>query len=274
MKKFPSPKISVILPVYNGEKYLDESIQSILNQTFQDFEFIIINDCSKDNSLKIIKKYKKQNKRIILINNKKNLGGSASFNLGFKNAKGKYIACFCADDISHPKRLEVEYNYLEKNTDIFLIGTSGIYINENGGEIRRFRKYNNYILLAWRLRKSCGILFPSIMFRNEKIAFLDKNFGPANDYNLYFELLKKGKNLTNLPNFLIKIRVHEGSMSVYDNKKQTDSRDEVIKKFSKLKDNTSLITKIYYSLFLFFHYIKTSKEKDEKKFRTLKDINL
>ena len=259
--KTPYPRISVVLPVYNGEKYLNESVQSILNQTLKDFEFIIINDSSTDNTLKIIKNYKKRDKRIILINNKINKGASESLNLGLEKANGKYIACFCADDISHPKRLSIESNYLEKNPSIFLVGSSGIYIDENGKEIRRFRKYDNYRMLAWRLRKSCSIIFPSIMFRNEKIVFFNKYFGPANDYNLYFELLKKRKNLTNLPNFLVKIRVHRNSMSIYANKEQENSMNMILEKFKKLKENVGFFEKIYYSLLLLFHYVKTINEK-------------
>ena len=193
-KNTSSPKISVILPAYNEEKYLEESVQSVLNQTFEDFELIIINDCSTDNTLKLMKRLQKKDKRIVLMDNKKNLGGSETMNNGLKIAKGKYVALFCADDISHPKRFEVQFNYLEKNPHIFLVGSSAIYINEKGRKIRRFRKYDNYKMLAWRLRKSCGIIFPSIMLRNENIS-LEKHFSPADDYNLYYELLKGGRIL-------------------------------------------------------------------------------
>ena len=251
------PKISVVMSVYNEEKFLDESIQSILNQTFKDFEFIIMNNNSEDNSLNIMKSYK--DKRIKIINNKKNLGAINSVNKGFKIAKGEYIAFFCGDDVSHPKRLEIEFNYLENNPYIFLVGSSAVYINENGKEIRRFRKYNNYKMLAWRLRKSCSIIFPSIMFRNENVS-LDPNV-LVDDHNLYFNLLKRGKNLTNLPDFLIKYRVHAGSASVYDREKYGGGVDKVLGKFKELEDNTSFFNKINYSIKLLFHYIRTRKEK-------------
>ena len=257
-EKSPIPKISVVMPIYNEERFLDESMQSVLNQTFKDFEFIIINNCSEDNSLNIIKSYK--DKRITFINNKKNLGTSKSINKGLKIARGKYIAIFCGDDVSHPKRLSVEFNYLENNPHIFLVGSSAVYINEHGKEIRRFRKYDNYKMLAWRLRKSCSIVLPSIMFRNEDIpSNSDKE--DWDDYNFYFELLKKGKNLTNLPDFLVKHRVHTNSASVYDRKKYERSVDEVLEKFKELEDNTNFFNKIYYSIKLFFHYIRTRGEK-------------
>jgi len=249
-----TPELSVILPVYNGEKFLDEAIKSTLNQTFKNFELIIINDCSTDNSLKIIKSYK--DKRIKIINNKKNGGFINSLNTGLSVAKGKYIACSNQDDISFPRRFEIEFDYLEKNPHIFLVGSSAIYINEAGDEIRRFRKYDNYKMLAWRLRKSCGIIHPSTMFRNKNVSF-DNHF----EYHLYYNLLKRGENLTNIPLFLIKFRVHKGSMSIYDKKNQIFLRDEVIEEFKELRDNTSFFNKIYFSIVLFFHYIRTMNEK-------------
>lgn len=255
LQKFP--KISVVMPVFNGEKFLDESVSSILNQTFRDFEFILINDGSTDNTLKIIRKYMKNDKRILLINNKKNKGSWRTINIGLKMAKGKYIAFFCADDISHLKRLEIQFNYLKKHPKIFLVGCSAIYIDEEGKEIRRFRKYDNYKILAWRLRKSCSLVFPSIMLRNEGIFFLDEYF----EYHTYYKLLKNGKNLTNLPNFLVKYRVHLNSESVYDKERQKYLREEVLKKFEELEDNTALFEKLTYSIRLFFHYIKTMNEK-------------
>ena len=249
-----NPKVSVILSIYNGEKFLEESTDSILNQTFKDFEIIIINDGSQDESLKIIRKYK--DKRIILINNKKNLGFAKSFDKGLKIAKGKYIAICTQDDISHPKRLEIELNYLEKNNHIFLVGTSAIYIDEKGKEIRRFRKYDDYKILAWRLRKSCGIIFPSIMFRNKDVSF-DGHY----EYNLYRKLIKRGENLTNIPNFLIKYRVHPNAESATTKEKQEKLRDEVIEKFKEIKDPTTFSDKIRYSIKLLLHYIRTISEK-------------
>ena len=252
-----NPTISVIMPVYNGERFLEETINSILNQTFKNFELIIVNDDSQDDTLKIIKKYRDE--RIVLINNQKNLGVTNSINIGLKIAKGKYIASCNSDDISHPKRIEVEFNYLEKHTDIFLVGTSAVFIDESGKEIRRFRKYDDYKLLAWRLRKSCSIIYPSIMFRNQGF-FFDKDFGGATDYNFYYTLLLNGKRLTNLPYFLVKYRVHSGNMTVYNHKKQGELAKKVVENFKKLPDIGNL-RKAYYLSKIFFHYLKTIREK-------------
>ena len=249
-----TPKVSVLMPAYNAEKYIAESIESILNQTFKDFELIIIDDKSKDKSLDIVKIHK--DKRITLIKNKENKGSIESYNEGLKNAKGKYIAICTQDDLFHPKRLEIEFDYLEKNPHIFLVGTSATYINEGGKETRRFQKYDDYKMLAWRLRKSNGIIFSSIMFRKTSLLF-DGHY----EYNFYYKLLKQGKNLTNLPFFLVKYRVHEGAESIYDQKNQEKLVMEVIEKFKDLKDSTNILEKVFYSAKLFFHYIRTMKEK-------------
>lgn len=248
-----NPKISVVMAAYNEEKFLKESIESILNQTFKDFELIIINDCSTDNSLEIMKSY--NDKRIRIIDNQKNVGFLKSRNKALKIARGKYIAILDGDDISLPNRFKIQFNYLENNLHIFLVGSSGIFIDENGTEIGRFRKYDDYELLAWRLPKSCGILSPSVMFRNHGI-FYDVNFGGASDYKLYLDLLSKGKYLTNLPDFLVKYRVHKGSMSIYNQLEQEGYRD-LIKKENKFRGKFKL--RFFFKLLI--HYLKTYKEK-------------
>ena len=199
------------MPVYNGEKYLRESIDSVLNQTFKDFEFIIINDGSKDNSLGIIKKYARKDKRIILINNPKNKGLQFSLNAGLKIAKGKYIARMDQDDISHTKRLEIQYDYLEKNPPIFLIGSSAIVIDENGNKLGVFKKYDNYKKIKKKLLKNNCIIHPLIMFRNEGVLYREK-FKMSEDYDFYLRLLSDGKKITNLPDFLLKYRIDGSSL--------------------------------------------------------------
>jgi glycosyltransferase involved in cell wall biosynthesis len=139
MKSKKNPKISVITAVYNGERFLVKTIESILNQTFKNFEYILINDCSKDKSLKIMKEYKKKDKRIVLINNKKNIGSASSRNLGLKMARGGYIAILDHDDLALPERLEKEQNYLEKNPDIFLVSGQSINIDEFGNETTKIK---------------------------------------------------------------------------------------------------------------------------------------
>ncbi|MDD2913253.1 MAG: glycosyltransferase family 2 protein, partial [Candidatus Pacebacteria bacterium] len=112
-----NPKISIIMPVYNVETFLSEAIESVLNQTFYDFEFVIINDGSTDNSLEIIKNYEKKDSRIVLLDNKENLGITKSLNIGLNKARGEYIARMDGDDISEKERIEIQYDFLKKNRD-------------------------------------------------------------------------------------------------------------------------------------------------------------
>ena len=116
-----APAVSVVMPVYNGEKYLRESIDSILNQTYTDYEFIIVNDGSNDKTEEIILSY--NDNRIRYIKNEKNLQIVKSLNRGIELAKGRYIARMDADDISLPRRFEKQITFMENNLEIGVCGT-------------------------------------------------------------------------------------------------------------------------------------------------------
>lgn len=115
------PKVSIIMPVYNCEKYVGEAIDSILNQTFQDFELIVINDCSKDKSREEI--LNRHDDRIVFIDNEENHGFLYGLNYGISISKGEYIARLDDDDISYPSRLEKQVKYMDDNRDVALLGT-------------------------------------------------------------------------------------------------------------------------------------------------------
>jgi len=251
-------KISVIMPVCNSEKYLKESIDSVLNQSFKDFELIIVNDCSTDNSLNIINNY--DDKRIKLFSNQKNLGTVKSRNIGLNLSLGEYIAVMDSDDVSLQSRLEKQFNYLESNKHIFLAGSSVIFIDDKGKEISRFRKYNDYKMLAWRLPKSCGIVHSSVMFRNTKKYFYNESFISAHDYDFYLNLLSKGENLTNLPDFLVKHRVHKDS-GHNSTERQIMFRDLTQELHDDLRNKFNFFEKVSFSFKLLIHYLKTYREK-------------
>jgi glycosyltransferase involved in cell wall biosynthesis len=215
-----SPKISVVMPVYNTAMYLNEAIDSILNQTFTDFEFIIIDDCSTDGSLDIIKSYKDE--RIILIQNEVNKGYVFGLNYAISIAKGKYIARMDSDDISHKNRFESQVNFLTENKDVILCGTNYELINANS---------SNNISYTHENIKSNMLLFnqfahPSVMFQ---IDFLRSNslmynedFVPAEDYDLWFRIIELGGQVTNLSEKLLSYRIHNSqiSESLFDVQKQ------------------------------------------------------
>jgi len=207
-----TPKISVVMSAYNEEKYLDESIGSILSQTFKDFELIIVNDCSTDNSIKIMRKYAKKDKRIKVINSPNNEGIVKTRNKALIVARGKYIANLDGDDISTKNRLEIQYNYLESHPEIFLVGSSAIVIDDYSKNIGILRKQNNLKKIEKKLKKSNPLVLSSVMFRNEKILYREK-LESTEDYDLYLRILTSGKKITNLPLFLVKYRMHSGSIS-------------------------------------------------------------
>jgi len=204
------PLISVVIPIYNIERFIGESLDSVLNQSFKDFEIILIENGSTDNTMKIAKKYQKKDKRIV-IETISEPDVQKAMNKGFEIARGKYIARMDADDICLPNRFKIQFNYLEKNPHIFLIGTSAMIIDEYGEKIGVFRKQDNYKKLKKRILKSNPFIHPSIMFRNTKEAFYREKFRCSEDYDMYLRLLTSEKNLTNLPDILIKYRVRKGS---------------------------------------------------------------
>jgi len=213
-------KISVIMATYNSEKFLNESIQSILSQTFRDFEFIIIDDCSTDYSLKIIKNYSHRDKRIFLIKNKLNLGRAKARNKGLKIADGEYIAILDSDDITLPERLEKQYNFLEKNKNIFLVGGGAYNIDEKGNIKSIKRPLTDQDLIKETLYHKNCIYHSTIMFKNEKNNFYRKKFYYSQDYDFYLRMLSKGKRLINIPDLLIKYRINPEAVSFSQKAKQ------------------------------------------------------
>ena len=207
-----SPIISVILPVFNGDKYLRESIESICNQTFLDWELLIVDDGSSDNSSEIAKEISSTDSRINYIKHDTNKGLPDTLNTGLKIAKGKYIARMDQDDISMPKRFEEQYNFLEKNSDIFLVGSGYAPFNNDGHRTNIFHPKSS-IEIAWKFITNTYFCHPSVMFRKEVID----NLGgypktSAEDFALFSKIVQKHK-CTNLQKIIIKYREHPENLS-------------------------------------------------------------
>ena len=205
------PKISVLMPVYNGEQFLDKSIKSVLEQTFNNFEYIIINDGSTDDSLKIIESY--EDSRIKIINFSKNMGIAAALNNGLNVAKGDYIARQDQDDISHPERFMLQVEYL-KNNDVDLVDANFIFIDENDHYIQDYEKrYFNpeetlSHLFFYELVHA-SIMCKRLIFTKYNIQYRKR---PTEDYDLFIRLAKAGMRAGRLDKKLIKQRKHPGSM--------------------------------------------------------------
>lgn len=143
------PEVSVIMPVHNGEYYLSRSIESILNQTFNNFEFIIINNGSTDNSWKIIKKYALKDKRIYLVNLPKK-GIVKALNMGCRLARGKYIARMDCDDVSQKTRLKDQYDFLESHRQVGVVGSwADVYINDRYSYL--WKTAENDYFIRWHM---------------------------------------------------------------------------------------------------------------------------
>ena len=213
---------SVLLPVYNGEKFLSESIESILNQTFKNFELLIVDDGSTDKSWEIVKSYEKLDKRITAIRNKKNLRISAALNKGLRIAKGKYIIRMDADDWSYPNRFEKQYRFMEEHSEI---GVSGGAIEVCNDEFKIINR-RDYPLSDNKVRK---IIFryspfahPATIWRKEamkRAGGYNLNIPLSQDYDLYFRMGKISK-FGNLRDVLLKLRTHDDSSSVVRGKFQ------------------------------------------------------
>jgi len=209
------PRISVLTTVYNGEKYLAETIKSVLNQTFRDFEYIIIDDGSTDKTKKIIKSFK--DKRIKYYYYGKNRGFENWYNVlnfGLEKCKGKYVARIDADDLMKRKRLEIQYNYLEKNKDIFMVGSSCEVIDYEGNHVDYILK-RSYPSILYRLyiTYSNSFIHPSIFFRNEGLKYPH-----STEHFFYFNMLINGKKIKNIRDVLISYRINpEGLMATEAN---------------------------------------------------------
>lgn len=212
-----SKKISVVMPVYNAEAFLEEAIESILAQTFTDFEFVIVDDASTDHSLEIIQKYLELDQRIILLNNEKNLGIAGTRTKGTKYATGKFVAVADADDISFPTRFEKQHAYLESHSECGVVGAFIQLFNSETGKILGFRKYyEDDKRLRKRIFLYSPIAQPVSMIRRdvfENLGYYDPKYPPAEDLDLWFRIGTKYK-FANLQEILLKYRVTKNSATI------------------------------------------------------------
>jgi len=209
------PIITVLMSVYNGQKYLQEAIESILSQTFTDFEFLIINDGSIDSSSEILHKYAQEDNRISIVNNERNIGLTKSLNKGLRLAKGQYIARMDADDISLPKRLEKQVEFMEKNPCIGLLGTFARAIDIHGKEFAQLRYPESHNEIVLRLIKDNLFCHGSVVFRREcfnKVGSYRELFLSAQDYDLWLRISEHFKT-ANLPSFLYQLRRSKESIT-------------------------------------------------------------
>lgn len=207
------PKVSVVMPAYNAEKYIEDAIESILNQTFTDFEFIIINDGSSDKTKSIIQAF--HDSRLVYLENSKNLGIVETLNKGLNYASGEYIARMDADDIAMPKRIEKQIKTMERNRTIGVLGT-GTRVFGDGIETYDSHSSLNSDELKANLLFSTCLCHPSVMIRKNVLdrhyLKYDSQFKGAEDYKLWWDIVQVSK-LSCLPEPLHCYRIHPNQIS-------------------------------------------------------------
>jgi glycosyltransferase involved in cell wall biosynthesis len=209
------PRISVIMPVYNVQEYLAQTIESVLNQSYTDFELICIDDCSTDQSLSILKSYKKKDDRIIIITNEQNLGAAATRNRALDIAIGEFVALQDSDDYSHPDRFRIQLNYMDTHPDIIALGSGMIVVDEKNKVRKYIQNFQEDILIRCHVLFTNPISNPTFFIRIDAIKIsgqYNNNFKRSQDYELMSRLLPIG-NFANLPDYLVYYRRREGQLS-------------------------------------------------------------
>ncbi|EGV42937.2 glycosyltransferase family 2 protein [Bizionia argentinensis JUB59] len=206
------PVLTVIMPVYNGEKFLKESIDSVLNQTFTEFSLLVLNDNSTDSTAEILKNYKRQDSRISVITKTKNEGPANLRNEGIQIAKTDLIALLDADDIALPTRFEKQLKYLNAHPEVGVCGTWFSFFGNRKEKVVKHEVSHEALLIQFL--HSSGIGNPTVMFRKSALGNLrfEQQYVPAEDYGLWSQLIYKTQ-FHNIPESLLKYRWHDNNIS-------------------------------------------------------------
>lgn len=219
-----NPLVSILMPVYKTAPYLREAMDSMLCQTFKDFELIVLNDCSPDNAEEILDAY--DDSRIVRYKGENNVGLSNVLNVGIGMARGKYIARMDSDDISLPNRLQIQVDYLETHSEIDLASVGmqlfgakeSVWIRERNPEkVKIEALFHSPVLHASSMWRKDSFERHGLRFRQEMV--------PAEDYDLWTRAMLKGLKLVNLPEVLYEYRIHEAQATVQTDKTAAKSRE-------------------------------------------------
>lgn len=208
-----NPKISVLLPVYNGQPYLRQAVESVLNQTFANFELLIIDDGSTDQSRTVVNQF--SDPRIKIIINPVNQGLTHVLNLGLRIAQGEYIARMDADDICRHQRLEKQLNFMQNNPEVALVGSWAEIIDDRDKIIGYRRPPIDPQILKFNLLFFNPLIHSSIFFRKEAVAKAggyNESYKRAQDYELYSRLIRRN-TLAVIPEHLLRYREHKYSVT-------------------------------------------------------------
>ncbi len=224
------PIISVLMPAFNVEKYIAAAIESILNQSFVNFEFIVLDDGSSDDTVKIINTYSDPRLKKVFLKDNKGLVSARNTLVGM--AQGKYIAFLDSDDLANPERLELQLQYLESN-HLDLCGTDHLVLHQKSGKLKRSKQRHSDADIRAMITVCSPLCNPSVMGRAEvfkKMPYLPGNDG-AEDYVMWVNLALVGCKFGNVPRNLITYRVHDNQISQIQNAAVNHIFDEHRKKY-------------------------------------------
>ncbi len=274
-----SPRISVVMSVYNGERHLEEAVASILNQSFSDFEFIIINDGSTDRTVEIIESF--SDSRIRLIHNDGNIGLTKSLNKGIELSNGEFIARMDADDISLPERFKKQIDFLDAHPEIGITGTNVRAIGENSKPKYKIKYPENHWLIYWSLLFSNPMCHPSVMIRKEvlnKYGNYNSQLKSSQDFELWSRLIGQTK-FHNLQGIHLLLRTKGEKISLINFNNQLSSAIDInhnhLSVFLNKEINIELIRGLWTWKFRNSHDVKSMVEiilNTIQKF--VKDFNL
>lgn len=244
-----APKVSVVMPVYNRADLVERAINTILLQTFQDFEFVIVDDGSTDKTPDILKKYAQKDSRIRIVTNPKNCGVACARNRGNDVAKGKYIVVMDSDDVVFPKMIETEYNYLESHPDIVMVyGQKSIL--KQSGKNRRLRIYPRMDILRTNTPWNVGNMFRRDFVQKHNVRY-DETLIAAEDYDFWAQIIKKGGQIGVLNDYFVAIRIHSSNSKEYYDRMKTNSfavADKILDSFGvprNIQDNICQVARYF-----------------------------
>jgi glycosyltransferase involved in cell wall biosynthesis len=216
------PLVSVVIPCYDAEQYVEDAVRSIMKQSYTNLEIITIDDCSTDNTLSVLKKLCAEDSRIVLLLNEKNLGLVSTLNKGISSTRGKYVARMDADDISMPDRISIQVKYLEANGSVGMCGANYILIDEKAKEIGKLKFPGQPENIKTELLFYCPFCHPLVMIRKsvfDTIGLYNEGLVPAEDYELWLRIAEKFP-VENIPDFLLYYRWHGNNVTLTRKKEQ------------------------------------------------------
>lgn len=264
-----NPLVSVIIPTYNVEEYIEECIVSIQKQTYENLEIVVVDDCSSDNTFEILCRLAKDDTRIKVFKNDKNMKICYSLNKALENSLGEYIVRMDGDDVSSLDRIEMQLNYLQKNKDIDLVGLGTINIDEYGNEISRteyaekfetlkkIAKYASPVLHIWMTKKS---------IYEELRGYREMPY--VEDYDFLLRMITSGYKFANIPNYFgYKVRTRIGNTASTVGIKQRKAFEYARELYKYRLDKKESID--FFDESDYYNYIKSSKLEEEKYSKSL-----